>query len=170
MTGWWRSNAIALGAIVLLVPATYAALTWNEWSAILQSSDSRPIALEPGDTLEYAGATIGPVTSTYSELPSAPRGTKIVTVTVKIDPGGPPIICDAPVLHESGADPREWKASSDLGRDWDPDLRTFCSSEETGPYQLDLDYLVPDDASGPFTLELGSAAGRPEFVSAVVDP
>lgn len=170
MTGWWRANAVALGAIVVLVPATYAALTWNEWSSVLENSPSQAVVLEPGDEIEYDGATIGPASAEFTRLPGMPAGTRVVTVTMHVEPGDPPLQCSPPKLYEVGGLQRQWTARTDLDREWDPDLQTLCSSEATGPYELVLDYLVPEDASGPFTVELFSASGMPEFVSAVVEP
>ncbi|MFD4960102.1 hypothetical protein [Microbacterium sp. NPDC058389] len=182
MTGWWRSNAVALGALIVLVPATYAALTWNEWSSVLQGSPSQAITVEPGDTVKYAGATVGPASAEFTELPSVPQGAHVVTVTLHIDPGkhskpgkpgkptNPPISCSSPELHEIGGLERQWNANDDLGREWDPDRWTFCDSDATGPYDLLLDYLVPVDVSGPFTVKLSSGVAVPEFVSAVVEP
>lgn len=170
MTGWWRSNAIALGALVVLVPATYAALTWNEWSSVLQNSASQAITLQPGDDVDYAGATIGPASAEFTELPDMPAHTRVVTVRMHIDPGDPPIACTEPELREIGGLARTWSLHEDLGREWDPDTLTFCASEPEGPYDLLIDYVVPEDVSGPFAVEVKSAAGWPRFVSAVVEP
>lgn len=170
MTGWWRSNAVALGALVVLVPATYAALTWNEWSSVLQNTPSQAITVQPGDTLEYAGASVGPVSAEFTELPDAPQGARVVTVTMRIDPGDPVLRCQSPELHEIGGLQRQWDADDDLGREWDADRWTFCDPDATGPYDLLLDYVVPDDVSGPFTVTLSATSALPEFVSAVVEP
>jgi len=170
VTGWWRSNAVALGALVVLVPATYAALTWNEWSSYLQGSPSQAITVEPGDTLEYAGATVGPVSAEFTELPTAPQGSRVVTVTLHIDPDGPELHCSTPELHEIGGLQRQWDANDDLGREWDADRRTFCDPEATTPYDLVLDYVMPEDVSGPFTVKLSSPSALPAFMSAVVEP
>ncbi len=170
VTGWWRSNAVALGVLVVLVPATYAALTWNEWSSVLQGGPSQAVTVQPGDTLEYAGATVGPASAEFSELPSAPQGARVLTVTLHIDPGDPVLHCRTPELHEISGRERQWDANDDLGRKWDADRWTSCNPEATGPYDLVLDYVVPDDVAGPFTVKLYSASALPEFVSAVVEP
>jgi len=170
VTRWWRSNALALGAIVVLVPATYAAMSWNEWSSVLQNSASQAVTLQPGDEIEYAGATVGPATAEFTQLPDMPPRTRVVTVTLHIDPGDPPITCSPLPLREVGGLERQWDARDDLGREWDPDIQTFCDSEAEGAYDLLLDYLVPEDVSGPFAVEVKSVEGWPEFVSAVVEP
>ena len=170
MSGWWRSNAIALGALVVLVPAAALTMSWNEWAGIRANSATEPIAVAPGDSTRYAGAMVGPATAEFTELPLAPQDGRVVSVTVRIDPGDAALACLKPVLREIDGERRQWSTRDDLGRDWDPDRWSFCNDEATAPYDLELDYLVPADASGPFSVELESAVAWPEFVSAVVAP
>ncbi|WP_194410333.1 hypothetical protein [Microbacterium cremeum] len=168
MTGWWRSNAIALGALVVLVPAAVVTMSWNEWAGLRQATE--PISVASGESVRYADALVGPVAAEFTRLPQAPQDARVVTVTVPIDPGDPAIACSPFVLREVGGARREWAPRSDLGREWDSDRKTYCDDEATAPYEVELDYLVPEDASGPFTVEFGSAGSYPEFVSAVVTP
>lgn len=170
MTGWWRSNAIALGVLAVLVPAAALTMSWNEWAGIRQGSASEPISLAPGESVRYADAIVGPVSGEFAELPLAPRDARVVTVTVQIDPGDPAIACAPIVLKEVDGAGREWTRRDDLGREWDSDRWTFCDDEAVAPYEIELDYLVPEDAPGPFVVELGSARSYPEFVSAVIEP
>jgi hypothetical protein len=94
----------------------------------------------------------------------------VVTVAIEVDPGAAPFVCTVPVLREVGGSERQWNATSDLDREGDPDRQTYCDTESTAAFTLELDYLVPEDASGPFEVEVGSPDAYPEFVSAVVEP
>lgn len=170
MTGWWRTNAIALGALVVLIPVTVITMSWNEWAGIRQGTASEPISVASGKSAEYAGATVGPASAEFTDLPLVPQGGRVLTVTVRIDPGDPAIVCPEPVLREVDGTQRQWNPRDDLGREWDSDRRAFCDSEATAPYEMQIDYLLPEDASGPFTVELSSGPELPEFVSAVVSP
>ncbi len=49
-------------------------------------------------------------------------------------------------------------------------LKTSCDSELPIRYSLTLDYLVPEDATGPFALELSTGDALPRFVRLVVEP
>lgn len=169
MTGWWRANAIALSALVLLVPATVLTMSWNEWGGTWPGS-TQAIIVNPGGSAQYAGATVGPATAEFTELPLAPHDARVLAVTVRIDPGNPAIRCPQPRLREIDGAQRQWNSRDDLGRDWDADRRAFCDPDATAPYDLEIDYLVPADASGPFAVELTSVEAVPEFVSAVVAP
>jgi hypothetical protein len=170
VTGWWRANALALGALVVLIPAAALAMSWNEWAGIRQGTASEPISLAPGESAEYGGATVGPASAEFTDLPLAPQDARVISVTVRIDPGDPAIACAKPVLREVDGAQRQWNARDDLGREWDSDHWDFCDSEATAPYEMEIDYLVPEDASGPFAVEISSAEALPEFVSAVVAP
>jgi len=170
VTGWWRSNAVGLGALAVLIPALALTIGWNETAPGASNSPTRADALTPGSSTDYAGAVVGPVQADVVELPLAPQGTRVVTVAIEVDPGASPFSCASPVLREIGGSGRQWNARTDLGREWDPDRQTFCDAESTARFTLELDYLVPDDASGPFAVELGSPEAYPEFVSAVVEP
>jgi hypothetical protein len=170
VTGWWRSNAIALGALVVLIPAAALTMSWNEWAGIRQGTATEPITVASGESVRYADALVGPVSAEFTELPDAPKDARVITVTLQIDPGDPAIACSPFVLKEVDGARREWTPRDDLGREWDEDRWTYCDDEATAPYEIELDYLVPEDASGPFAVEFGSVESYPEFVSAVVAP
>lgn len=170
VSGWWRTNAVALGALVVLIPAAALPMSWNEWAGIREGTATEPIRLASGESARYAEAVVGPVSAEFTELPLAPRDTRVVTVTVPIEPGDPAIACSPFLLKEVDGARREWTPRQDLGRDWDSDRATFCDDEATARYEVELDYLVPKDASGPFVVEFGSAGSYPQFVSAVVAP
>ncbi|WP_162564204.1 MULTISPECIES: hypothetical protein [Microbacterium] len=170
VSGWWRANALAVGAIALLVPALIVTISWNERSGVDANRGDHPITLDAGASTSYAGATVGPAAAEFTDLPLAPQDSRVVTVTIRIEPGSPAFGCTAPLLRETTGAQRQWNATDDLGREWDPEVHTFCDPDDTTPYELELDYLVPADASGPFAVELVSATGLPEFVRAVVEP
>ena len=50
MTGWWRTNAVALGALVVLAPALVGVVAWNEWS---QHDSGRPVHVDTGGSATY---------------------------------------------------------------------------------------------------------------------
>jgi hypothetical protein len=170
MTGWWRANAVALGALVVLVPVTTLAVGWNEWWGYYSGRPSVPLTVEPGESVTYAGATVGPATAGFTDRPLAPEDARVVSVRVQVDPDGLGYSCSSPVLREVGGAQRQWNAASayELDPERDFDLREFCDPETAAPYALDVDYLVPLDASGPFTVEL--SAENPEFARLVVEP
>lgn len=171
MTGWWRANGVALSALVVLVPAMAIAVGWNEWWNYYSGRGSIPTTIQPGESAAYGGATIGPATGEFTDDPLAPEGTRVVSVRVRVDPGAPPIQCLEPLLRELDGAQRQWNSASyELSRGWDVNRPTSCVADATSPYSLDVDYLVPSDASGPFAVEIESAEVIPEFARVIVEP
>lgn len=169
--GWWRRNAVSLVAIAVLAPVTVGAIAVNEWSAYDLGHATKPIGVEPGESARYDGAQIGPASAEFTDAPGAPSGTRVVSATVLITPGEEPISCVAPVLREAGGAGRQWsEASFDLEREYDPALKTSCDSELPIRYSLTLRYLVPEDATGPFVIELSAADAYPHYVRLRVEP
>lgn len=169
--GWWRRNAIPLVAVAVLLPLTAGVVAVNEWSEYDLGHATKPVTVPAGDSADYAGAVIGPARAEFASDDAAPEGTRVVTATVLVTPGDEPIACLSPVLRELDGAHRQWnEASFELDRDFSDDRRTSCDSEMAIRYSLSLDYLVPDDATGPFTIDLESGAGLPRYVSLVIAP
>lgn len=169
--GWWRRNALPLVAIAVLVPVTVGAIAVNEWSAYDLGHATKPISVEPGDSARYDGAQIGPASAEFTDAPGAPAGTRVVSANVLVTPGDEPISCVSPLLREAGGAGRQWgEASFELEREYDPALKTSCDSELPIRYSLTLEYLVPEDATGPFVIEVSTADALPRFVRLVVEP
>lgn len=171
MTGWWRRNAVALGAVAVLLPLTAGVVAVNEWSEFDAGHATRPVTVHSGDSTVYAGATVGPARAGVEDESSAPPGTKVVMARVLVDPGAEPIACSPPVLREIGGTQRQWnEASLVLDLPYDPERRSSCDSALPIRYSLTLAYIVPVDAEGPFTVDLETAAEYPNYVRLIVSP
>jgi len=166
---WWRSNAVALAALVVVLPATVAVTTVNEWSASASGQPSMVVAVEPGGQASYSGAT-------WSDARLAPRsdgsdlgippGTKLLVVTIDVDfePGDPPS-CTL-TLSETTGQQRRWRsADSDLV-DWTTTEGTtsYCPSDAIGPYTVEVPFVLPDDAREPFTIDVVDGDQLPRFL------
>lgn len=170
--GWWRRNALALGVLVVLVPGTAATIaftSWGEWGA---AHPTRPITVPLGETVSFAGATIGEANAVFDhDVDGTPNGARVVAVTLEIDPQGRELSCASPTLREVGGSQRQWgEASFDLDRPYDPDRVGYCDPDTVTAYTLSVDYLVPEDASGPFALEFSTSVALPEYLRIVVEP
>ena len=169
MTHWWRRNAVALGVLAVILPATF--VTVGSQESAQRGGPSHDVFVAPGESVQYVGAAVGPARAKITDDPAAPRGTRVVTVTVEIDPDPTdPIACRSPQLHEVDGLQRVWnERSSELDRGFDDDI-TSCSSEESAPYSLRLEYVVPEDATGPFTVDVNSVEGWPDLARLRVEP
>lgn len=165
---WWRRNAVALGVIVVLAPVTAAAISFNAWQDI---NAVHRITVAEGDQIEYADAEVGPLRARFDDLEDIPRGTRVVAVEIDIRPGDGAFSCSRPMLLETTGLHREWRDSTtSIDRPYDPDRVTYCDSELTDPYTVEFDFLVPEDAVGPFQLELEDPDGAPDVLRLALAP
>lgn len=170
MSGWWRRNALPVIVVIVLVPATGIAIWTNEHAPIDANRASTPLVVATGASTEYGTSVVGPAFGHFVNSVAAPEDTRVVSVAVRIEPGTPALQCPSPVLREVGGAQRQWnEASIDLGTN-DPARPSYCSSERSDPYTLMLDYLVPDDAAGPFFVDIEDASLIPEFARIIVEP
>lgn len=167
---WWRRNALALAALVVLIPLTVGVIAANEWSQYDAGHATQPIIVQAGDAARYDGAGIGPARAEFTDNPAAPAGSRVLRTTTLITPLDGPIACATPVLRELTGAKRQWdEASGLLDLDYDPEAHSTCDSERPIRYSLTLHYLLPDDAVGPFALDLAGDP-LPQFVRLVIEP
>lgn len=168
---WWRRSALWLAAIAVLLPVTVGVIAVNEWSDWDIGNPTRQIAVASGEDVAYGGATIGPATAQFTDDVDAPAGARVITATVLVTPGHEPISCQAPMLREAGGAQRQWdEASFELDIEYDADTKTSCDSELPIRYSMTLHYLVPQDATGPFTIDISTGDALPQYVSLLVEP
>jgi hypothetical protein len=174
---WWRRNAVALLSLAVLIPATAGAIGWRQWSATFDQPTQRITAITPGenDEVDLAGATWGPVTSgifTEADGFDLPAGTKIVAVKIPVDNHDLDDVaeCGAPMLTEQSSG-REWtEMSVAIGLEYDPDSPTTCTYQPEGPYEMLVPFIVPDDASGPYWVDVVPYGTAPVFARFSIDP
>jgi hypothetical protein len=165
---WWRRNAVALAIVVVIAPITAAAISLNAWRDI---NAVQRITVAEGDHVAYADAEVGPLRARFDDLEGIPRETRVVAVEIDIDPDGEAFSCNSPTLIETTGAHREWRDSTtSIDRPYDPDRVTYCDRELTGPYTVEFDYLVPDDAVGPFELEFSSPDAAPDVLRLTLSP
>ena len=166
---WLRRNAVALIVVAVLLPVTAAAVSLNAWQDLLATTTT---TVPSGETVRFGTADVGDARARFDgTVDELPQGTRVVATQIDIDPRGEDFTCFAPVLRETTGAGREWNDStSSLDRPYNPDRVTYCTSDEHAPYTLEVDYLVPDDADGPFVLELSSSSVPSEKLLLAVAP
>lgn len=147
-TGWWRRNALALGALVLLVPASYVAFDTIEFA----SFRTPMFAVAANETATVDGWQFEDVRLRRVDPVSvgAPPGSAPAVVSVRVQPGASTVLCFSPALLDP-VDGREWRTAAELT--WSPGdhQQTYCpSSEIATDYDLAAIVLLPaefaDDA------------------------
>lgn len=186
-TGWLRRNRRALLAILVLLPATLGIMFANQWIGYFDEWPSRPVNATAGDTLEYGNAhwQVEPADRVTGDSAEGrerdlPAGTDLVVVTVDVDPTGTgpdgvPDLCYVR-LEESGggAATRSWAnvPSGSISLDGPGPVLTSCSSDLSGPYSFEAEFVVPADAGEGTTLAVNIIVGGslPDYARFTLDP
>lgn len=170
--GWWRRNALALGAVAILLPATVLIPMGVEWWRWSQADPVFPTTATAGESIDWAGASWGPATAvdeTGAFAADAPAGTRVLVIEIPVDPAAETPGCTTPVLRELGGAGREWGAAT-TEVDWRYEQPSSCETGSEAPFTLEVPYLVPDDARGPFGVELTVPNELPGFLRLEVIP
>ncbi|MDF2444089.1 MAG: hypothetical protein JWR01_2292 [Subtercola sp.] len=177
--GWLRRNAIALIAVVVLVPVTLGVTFSNEWLDYYSNRPSQPVTVDPGAAADFAGTgwrvdSTRRITSTSTEGADArlPGGTDLIVVTVDVTPR---------VLDENGLSPYcelrlEEAEGGELARSWgdaafDPisydgadDAQSGCTTDLTTPYRFEALFVIPSSVDGALTLNLEALDELPRYL------
>lgn len=178
--GWWRRNTLALGAVAVLLPATVGGAAWWGWKHAYPDSGMPLWPVTPGvsGTVDLKGATWGPVKAkviTDTSGLDMPTGATLIGVTVEVTPHGDKgPNCFAPELVEQSTG-RSWQSvRGELGLSWSTDEPEGCvptlEGEKAEPYKLVLPYVVPEDAEGPFWVDIDPGQAESKFVRLPIDP
>ena len=175
MTGWWRRNALALGALAVLTPVTFGAIAWEGWWGHYSYENAFPIDVAEDETLELLDTTWGPIRSSEIEDLSGfsvPSDARLVAAALPVDPHGDPPGCLSPTLVQQSTGIRWAEARSELGLLSTSEEPTSCvtGDDETYPYELIVPFVIPGDAEGPFWVEVASADAVPSIIRFWVDP
>ena len=157
--GWWRTNALSLGILVVLLPASAIAIGWHDWTTSRPAFDrNSPLLAEEGETVQLSGATWGPIRSAVIDDTSGmtpPPNTQVIAVAipVDIDPGDP-VRCDRPLLiHQSTG--RQWNEMSyELGLMYDSTDNANCPYDAIDDYEIVVPFVVPEGVEGPFWVDV----------------
>ena len=178
--GWWRRNAVALGLLLVLLPATFLGIGWWQWKYTFPDSGQPLWALEPGKpgTVDLQGATWGPVQAkeiTDTAGLDMPEDAKLILVGVTVTPTGDKAPgCGSPQLVEQRTG-RAWEsARTELGLLWNKDEPENCitsfDDDKTVPYKLILPFVVPEDATGPYWVDVQPYLAGSRYVRFRIDP
>ncbi len=150
MTGWWRRNAGALGALVLLIPAGVWAFDTIEFGAVRNAE--RTVA--EGEQISVGDWTFAApeLTSLAPDEVGAPAGSDPVVVRITVMPGDDVVSCMKPVLVDP-ATGREWWDATALDWSRDDGETTYCpppvDDEGVSATGFDLTTLVLLPADAP---------------------
>ena len=174
--GWWRSNGLALIALAVLLPATVAVTTVNEWWDYNSGRAAQAVEVEAGAEASFGGATWSDARLTRrSDGPSLgiPPGTKLMVATVDVTFGpdrAAPNGCTLTLGEAMGAQ-RQWGSASTDPFDWyaSEGMASYCASDATEPYTVEVPFVLPEDAQGPYTIDVSVGEELPRFLRLRLD-
>ncbi|MGL3150387.1 hypothetical protein ACSS7Z_08475 [Microbacterium sp. A82] len=176
MTGWWRRNAVALGALALLTPVTFGALTWDGWQNQNLFKNTIPIDVEDGDTVELLDTSWGPIRASEIADTSGfdmPADARIIAALIPVDPHGAGPSCTAPTLVQQSTGIRFPESRDEIGLGYSAEEPTTCVTDGENrvlPYEMIVPFVVPSDTEGPFWVEIASVDAVPSVIRFSIDP
>lgn len=171
--GWWRRNRLALLVVAVLLPGVALGIPRVEWQiGYSMAAEQTPVEVADKGTLDLHDATWGPIRSgEIDDLTGLdmPPDTRLLAAAIPVDPAdGSKVYCNSPRLVQQSTG-REWKpVRSEIGIPYVAEERDLCDSTTTEPYQMVVAFVVPDDVSGPFWVDVTSA--EETFVRFSIDP
>lgn len=160
---WWQRQRVALAALAISAVAVVGVYAWTD---ILPASGGDDIVIvSADDEIELAGQTLEVVSVRWDEF-DAPDGMRSLSIALRASGGQDAGMCGGSSLSEVGGD-REWTdARRLLDVPWEAG-ESSCGAE-VASYRILSVFLLPDDATGPFRLNLSGDLG--ERVGVVVEP
>lgn len=147
---WWRKQRLALAAMILAAGAVIGIHVWLD--VLPASTDEDAVTVHAhGDQAAIAGQTLSVDSVLWSEF-DAPPGSRTLSVRLDARAGEDPAVCGLFTLAEVRGD-RVWSnARTALDVPYEAGA-SYCQ-EESGPYVILAIFLLPDDATGPFWLDI----------------
>lgn len=153
---WWRVQRRALIALLLCAAAVVGAYLWLDIQPGADVDDDRIVVAE--DSAEISGQTVTLGSVEWGEF-EAPEGSRTLSIRFRASGGPEAEICGPFSLTEERTS-RVW-LSSRKHLDVPYDEGESSCVTEAAPYRILLVFLLPEDAVGPFRLDI---AGRDDDI------
>lgn len=169
MTEWLTRNRWYLVALVVLIPGAFAVSFIPRWFPYL-GQQPQPEYVALGETARYSGAEIELVELEVldGEEWAAPAGADVVVATLSIDvvEAQESAYCEVTVVSSEIGYERRWDAELFSDSDYVvPDrFEGRCTFAETGEYDLQLTFLVPQGEVAQPVVEISSSADLPRVL------
>lgn len=169
---WVTQNRWYLVAVGILLPVALVIALDAGWFRYVESRDGRPVAIATaGETVEYRGAQWSLLES-YSVDAASDRGqavglrpgTSLVSATIGVRPGAEPPACTFELTDSTGARTWDEADAADADVTTGDDVESYCSTDATEPYRVQVFFVVPDDAVRDARLRVYDLTVYPELI------
>lgn len=145
---WWRRQRRALIALAIAAVAMLGATVWLDVLPSIRPTDR---VIEAESSVDIAGQTLTLGPAEWGEF-ETPEGSQTLSVRLSSTGGSAADRCGQITLTETDSD-RSWLSSrEDLDVSYD-EGESSCIAEPAS-YRILLTFLLPDDADGPFLLDI----------------
>lgn len=152
---WWTRQRIPMIALAVTAVAAVGVHVWLD--VIPSMPDTPKVVAAVDDEAAIAGQQLELDAVHWDEY-DAPAGSRTLSIRLDARAGADPSTCGAFTLSETSG-PRVWRnARSALDVPYD-DGETGCE-QEPGGYRILAVFLLPDDAAGPFDLDVPDSEGH----------
>lgn len=145
---WWRRQRLSLIALAIAAVAMLGATVWLDIVPSIRPTDR---VIEAESTVDIAGQTLTLGPTEWGEF-ETPEDTRVLSIRLASSGGSDAALCGQAALTEIDRD-RTWLSSR---KDLDvssADGENSCLPESAS-YRILLTFLLPDDAEGPFLLDI----------------
>lgn len=149
MTSWWRRQRVSLVALALTALAVVAVHVWFD---VLPATTDGASTIEAVDgSAEVSGQVLTLDSARWDEF-EAPEGSRTLSIRIDADGGPDASTCGLFTLSEAQGD-RVWSNARPVLDVPFEAGESYCQ-EGSAPYAILAVFLLPDDAEGPFVLEI----------------
>lgn len=152
---WLHRQRIALTALMFGAVAVAGVHLWLDVRPVSER-ESLSIVPAAGDAVEISGQELTLESTRFDEF-EAPEGTRSVSVRLRSSGGADSTLCGPLSLSESSG-ARTWLDARDVV-DVPYDEGESACLEDSAPYDILAVFLVPDDATGPFVVDVPGERG-----------
>lgn len=155
---WVREQRVALPALALSAVAVIGVYLWLDVQPAVEKESVTFVSAEDGSA-EIAGQELSVTSARWDEF-SGPEATRTLSIRLRASGGPESTTCGAVSLSEVDGS-RTWLDASRLVDVPYDEGESYCI-EESGPYDIISVFAVPEDAAGPFYLDI---AGEHDVVA-----
>lgn len=168
---WLRTNRWYLVALAVLLPAAFLVALSTDWWRYAEGENGRPVEVQGNDSVEYAGATFSMLKAETFAADSDEgveagllRGTSLVSTTLLVTPGKEAPFCEVVLTDSLGNQTWPEASSSDASFYAADGTESYCSTDATEPYRLQVYFVVLSEAAEHPRLELRVFDALPDFL------
>ena len=145
---WWRRQRRALIALAIAAVAMLGATVWLDIVPSIRPTDR---VIQAESTVDIAGQTLTLGPTEWGEF-ETPEGSRTLSIRLQSSGGSQASLCGQTTLTEIDS-ARTW-LSSRKGLDVSSADGENSCLPETASYRILLTFLLPEDADGPFLLDI----------------